>query len=124
MTARCPASHPYPFMDGLQCCKFNQEKVNPLLGPLCDGSVIGITSKCCKGDAFLKCPGVNCAANIGEEGSFCYYSLGLIKGNPNFCIVFMHYCSPKGAFLPVPREYIQFFPIYSLFGFNPSDSSI
>ena len=44
----------------------------------------------------------------------------------HFCImldrVHMRFWSPKGSFLLLPCKYIQYFPIYSPFCFNPSNS--
>ena len=52
----CPISHPFAYFGGSYCCKYNREKFYQPQGPLCDGSIIGLDSKCCRSDAHTKCP--------------------------------------------------------------------
>ena len=57
----CPDTHPYPYFGGDYCCKTNKEKNDPSAnGALCDGSVLGIDSRCCEGDQAAKCPNPPC----------------------------------------------------------------
>ena len=61
----CPLSHPYAYSDGDYCCWSNKEKNDPSAhGALCDGSAIGLDSKCCEEDRFTKCPHPPCKKSL------------------------------------------------------------
>ena len=52
----CPSSFPYAYHMGDYCCKTGKEKIDTVVGELCDGSDIGIDSKCCHDNAYTVCP--------------------------------------------------------------------
>ena len=57
----CPSSHKYAYLDGEYCCRTNKEKIGNFLdGDLCDGSVIGIDSRCCENDDWAQCEYEKC----------------------------------------------------------------
>ena len=52
----CPSSHKYAYLNGRYCCRTNKEKISfGQDGDLCDGSEIGIDSRCCENNYFIKC---------------------------------------------------------------------
>ena len=52
----CPSSHKYAYFDGEYCCRTNKEKkAIAVEGDLCDGSEIGIDSRCCEDNDYAKC---------------------------------------------------------------------
>ena len=56
-----PSSHKCAYLDGEYCCRTNQERiVYDIDGDLCDGSVIGIDSRCCENNDFAKCEYETC----------------------------------------------------------------
>ena len=58
----CPSSHKYVYLNGRYCCRTNKEKNNiGKDGDLCDGSEIGINSRCCENNAFIKCTYGRCS---------------------------------------------------------------
>ena len=57
----CPSSHKYAYLDGKYCCRTNKEKNDSRLdGDLCDGSEIGIDSRCCENDDHVDCEYAKC----------------------------------------------------------------
>merc|ERR1719454_320917 len=56
----CPPKHPYAYYNGHYCCAHNREKHYRPQGSRCDGSVISITSLCCKDDAHVPCKNKPC----------------------------------------------------------------
>ena len=67
----CPESFPYVYLNGNYCCKSGFEKNNPIKdGELCDGSKIGVTSKCCEGNKYQGCPKKPCKNYQGKHHFF------------------------------------------------------
>ena len=58
----CPSSHKYAYRNGEYCCRTNKEKNDSAdgRGDLCDGSEIGIDSRCCENDDFAGCENGKC----------------------------------------------------------------
>ena len=52
--AKCPDDHPYAYLNGDYCCKEWHEDNIKQLGEGCDGSLISLSSVCCK--TKTKCP--------------------------------------------------------------------
>ena len=44
---RCPDTHPFAYNEGKDCCAAPFEDMNDALGRACDGSPIGLESRCC-----------------------------------------------------------------------------
>ena len=44
---RCPETHPFAYNEGRDCCAAPFEDMNDALGRACDGSPIGLESRCC-----------------------------------------------------------------------------
>ena len=70
----CPSSHKYAYFGGEYCCETNKEKIAfGINGDLCDGSEIGIESRCCE-NVFLKCGYGKCInhkdAITNDQGNF------------------------------------------------------
>ena len=57
---KCPATHPYAYLDGKYCCQYGIENIAAADGETCDGGQISLSSSCCKDDAFTKCPSGGC----------------------------------------------------------------
>ena len=66
----CPSSHPFAYLGGSYCCKYNREKRYQPDGFFCDGSIISLDSKCCKFDVYTRCPAGEkmCRNYQGKEG--------------------------------------------------------
>lgn len=65
----CPLSHKYAYLDGKYCCRTNKEKNRSGRdGHLCDGSVIGIDSRCCENNDYAKC-GYQTCSNHKDAGA-------------------------------------------------------
>merc|ERR1711881_311358 len=57
----CPERHPFAFLNGAYCCKYNKEKEQEdPEGSSCNGSIIQLNSSCCYFDAYVKCRGPSC----------------------------------------------------------------
>ena len=57
----CPSSHKYAYLNGEYCCRTNKEKIDVATdGDLCDGSEIGIDSRCCENGDYTKCGNKKC----------------------------------------------------------------
>jgi len=65
---KCPQSHPWAYLNGDYCCKYDMEKVYPPEGTTCDGSRIALNSTCCKDDAHAKCPHRDGCVNYVHAG--------------------------------------------------------
>ena len=58
----CPSSHQYAYLNGKYCCRTNKEKIGSGKdGDLCDGSEIGIDSRCCEDNAYVRCEYEKCS---------------------------------------------------------------
>jgi len=66
----CPSTHPFVYNDGNHCCAVNKEKIYEAQGSLCDGSIIGIDSKCC-GGAISACPIKPCKNHVTGWNGQC-----------------------------------------------------
>merc|ERR1712113_1304017 len=72
----CPKSHPYAYLNGSWCCKYNREKYySKAPGNTCDRSIISRTSTCCQGDAYTKCPHGQGRGLHGAGGKCYNYSV-------------------------------------------------
>ena len=63
----CPSSHKYAYLNGTYCCRTNKENID--IGKdddLCDGSEIGIDSRCCENSDFVKCEYKKCINHQDE----------------------------------------------------------
>ncbi len=52
---RCSMEYPFAYNDGESCCAVPFEGVNYVDGRKCDGSPIGLESKCCLDDRTQTC---------------------------------------------------------------------
>ena len=78
LVGSCPSSRQYAFADGSACCRTNKEKKSGKSrdGELCDGSTIGIHSRCCENDDYTWCPYPNCENHedaIEDETGYLYF---------------------------------------------------
>ena len=68
----CPSNYKYAYLSGDYCCRTNKEKIGS--GDLCDGSEIGIYSRCCENNYFVKCGYKKCTnhkdAITNDQGNF------------------------------------------------------
>ena len=64
MPIKCPATHPYAFKQGRNCCKTRKEDDHnspprfvrhPHRDETCDGGELSIYSNCCENEAFIRC---------------------------------------------------------------------
>ena len=74
LVSSCPLSHKYAYLDGKYCCRTNRERIGSGVdGDLCDGSEIGIDSRCCENNDYVKCVYEKCInhqdAIINEQGN-------------------------------------------------------
>jgi len=81
VATQCPASHPYAYNNAQHCCASNKEKIYEPQGALCDGSEIGIDSKCCDGDAYTGCPKQPCVNYQPVAASAVCAKFGVYRGN-------------------------------------------
>ena len=71
----CPSSYKYAYLDGDYCCRTNKEKIGSgKEDDLCDGSEIGIDSRCCENNDYAKCEYERCInhkdAITTDQGNF------------------------------------------------------
>jgi len=82
-------SHPYAYFDGHFCCAHSKEKVSNQ-GYICDSGEISLTSRCCKDNAYVKCPSGLCLNNAktGKSttwDSFCPRSHPYVYQKGGYC---------------------------------------
>ncbi len=51
----CPSSHPFAYLGGLYCCRYNRENSRPHLDANCNGEDLNKDSTCCYDDKYKKC---------------------------------------------------------------------
>ena len=71
----CSSTHKYAYLGGKYCCGTNSEKNDSAVdGDLCDGSEIGIDSRCCENNDYAKCEYERCInhkdAITTDQGNF------------------------------------------------------
>ena len=75
LAGSCPSSHKYAYLNGEFCCRTNKEKIGSKDGYLCDGSEIGIESRCCENDDYSKCAHNRCHNHESGTHTFqCFFS--------------------------------------------------
>lgn len=70
----CPLFRPYSYYGGRYCCLYPLEKSAYSYreqDTFCDGGSIGLDSKCCLHDVFMRCPGVTCTTPTFNTSEPC-----------------------------------------------------
>ena len=78
----CPESHSYAYLSGKYCCESQLENDNSAVeGEVCDGGQISLSSVCCRGHKYLRCPGGKDCRSLTCTGNI---SVAIIRTIPNF----------------------------------------
>lgn len=79
----CPASHPFVYNNGKNCCAVNFEDWDWTRGDKCDGSALQRDSLCCQFNRQIACPSGICDSN--SQGTKCPSSHPYVYYNGQYC---------------------------------------